>query len=148
MPSVEFQNMLYGCEYRFNRVRLRTIRLNHPGGATGYRLEYAGRSFCYITDVEHKIGVQDVGLVNFLRGADVLVYDSTYTDSEFPAHVGWGHSTWQEAVRLGLVADVEHTVLFHHDPSHDDVFLRNIESELAGCAARVSVARDGLRMSL
>ena len=34
-------------------ISLRTAPLNHPDGATGYRIEYAGRVLCYITDTEH-----------------------------------------------------------------------------------------------
>ena len=32
--------------------RLRTAALNHPGGATGYRIDYGGRSVAYVTDIE------------------------------------------------------------------------------------------------
>ena len=40
----------------FPGVRLRTAALNHPNGATGYRIEHAGKSVCYITDTEHVPG--------------------------------------------------------------------------------------------
>ncbi|MEO2006583.1 MAG: TIM barrel protein, partial [Candidatus Poribacteria bacterium] len=42
-------------------------------------------------------GYVDLGVE---EGADLVVYDSTYTDEEFPKFVNWGHSTWQEGVRL------------------------------------------------
>src|SRR5262245_3825378 len=40
-------------------LTLRTARLNHPGGATGYRLDYAGRSVAYLTDMDGGDGPLD-----------------------------------------------------------------------------------------
>src|SRR3546814_18350896 len=37
-------------------VVLNTCRLNHPNGACGYRIDYAGKSVCVITDTEHVPG--------------------------------------------------------------------------------------------
>ena len=48
------------------------------------------------------------------------VYDAAYTDEEYPKFKGWGHSTWQEAVKIAKAANVKQTFLFHHDPSHND----------------------------
>ena len=33
-------------------VTIRTVALDHPGGATGYRIDYGGRSVVYLTDNE------------------------------------------------------------------------------------------------
>ena len=64
---------------------MRTAPLNHPNGATGYRIEYGGKSICYITDTEHRAGRADKTIVELCRGADVMIYDSSYTDEEYPA---------------------------------------------------------------
>ena len=79
-------------------VTVRTMHLNHPNGATGYRLEYDGRSVAYITDNESKTAAPDGDLVSFLAGVDVLIYDCTYTDEEVRSHIGWGHSSWQQGL--------------------------------------------------
>ena len=81
-------------------VTVRTAPLNHPNGATGYRVEYDGKAICYVTDTEHVPGKPDKNVLGLIEGADIVIYDSTYTDQEFPKYVGWGHSTWQEGVRL------------------------------------------------
>ena len=81
-------------------LRARTAPLNHPNGATAYRIEHEGRSVCYVTDTEHVPGRPDENVLELIAGADLVIYDSTYTDTEFPARVGWGHSTWQEGLRL------------------------------------------------
>lgn len=101
-------------------IHIQTLALNHPDRATAYRVNYGGHSACYVTDVEHRDSVLDEQLVAFLRGADVLIYDSTFDDKDFKRFVGWGHSTWQHAARLGTAAGVKHVVLFHHDPGMTD----------------------------
>jgi phosphoribosyl 1,2-cyclic phosphodiesterase len=129
-------------------VRARTARLNHPNGATAYRIEHAGRSVCYVTDTEHVPGRPDENVLGLIAGADLVIYDSTYTDAELPAKVGWGHSTWQEGLRLVRRAGAKRLVVFHHDPDHDDDDMAAIEHELANESDDAVVAREGLRLEL
>lgn len=130
----------------FEGVRIRTARLNHPGGATGYRVDYAGRSVCYVTDTEHHEGERDAAVMGLIAGSDLVIYDSTYTDDEYPRYRGWGHSTWQEGVRLCAAADAARLVAFHHDPEHDDTTLDRIGEELAAARPGSLVAREGLTL--
>lgn len=124
-------------------VVVRTAPLNHPNGATGYRVEYHGKSICYITDTEHVPGKLDETILSLIKGADIVVYDSTYTDEEFPRFVNWGHSTWQEGFRLCQAAAVGTLVIFHHDPAHDDAFMDRVAAE-AKRVGNAIVAREGL----
>ena len=87
-------------------VSVRTARLNHPGGATGYRVEHGGRSICYVTDTEHDPAAPDANVLDLVEGADIMIYDAMFTDEELPRHRGWGHSTWEEGARLCRAAGV------------------------------------------
>ncbi len=128
-------------------VRLRTAPLNHPNGATGYRVEFAGRALCYVTDTEHVEGRPDENVLELIEGADLLVYDASFTDEEFPRYKTWGHSTWQEGVRLSDRAGVGRLVLFHHDPTHDDAFMDQVSCEAEQARPGTLVAREGLVLS-
>jgi phosphoribosyl 1,2-cyclic phosphodiesterase len=108
-------------------VKIITAPLNHPNGATGYRVEFGGKSICYVTDTEHVIGKPDQTVLKLIEGADIVVYDCTYTDQEFKAKIGWGHSTWQEGMRLCKMAGARQLAIFHHDPDHNDDFMRQVE---------------------
>ena len=129
-------------------VKIRTAPLNHPNGATGYRIEYAGKSFCYVTDTEHVIGKPDENILGLIDGADLVVYDSTYTDAEFPAKIGWGHSTWQEGIRLCRAANVKRLAIFHHDPDHEDRFMDAVEADARLEWDGSIVAREHMRIKL
>ena len=125
-------------------LAIRTAPLNHPGGATGYRVDYAGRSFALITDTEHVPGAPDGAVLGLIEGCDVVVYDTTYTDESFTAFRGWGHSTWQEGLRLCAAANAGRLVAFHHDPDADDEALARLDATLAERRPGSCVAFEGL----
>ncbi|MFN3348728.1 MBL fold metallo-hydrolase [Pseudorhodoplanes sp.] len=101
-------------------VTVRTVPLNHPGGATGYRIDYRGRSFSYITDDEWRRSKPDPQLIAIAKGTDLLIYDTPYTEAEIGAKKGWGHSTWRDGVDFAKAAEAKTLCLFHHAPEHDD----------------------------
>lgn len=146
---VEFEDFAAGDSFSlFPDVKVRTAPLNHPNAATGYRIEHAGRSLCYVTDTEHTPGKPDQAVLGLIEGADLVVYDSTYTDEEFPARVGWGHSTWNEGMRLCRTANVGRFAIFHHDPDHTDDVMERIEREALASWDRTVVTRDNMTIRL
>ena len=124
-------------------VVMRTCRLNHPNGACGYRIDYAGKSICIITDTEHPEQGRDPVVVDFVRDADIMIYDAMFTDEEYARYTGWGHSTWEEALRIADAAGVRQAVPFHHDPNHDDRFLDDLQARAEDLRPGTVFAREG-----
>ena len=127
-------------------MTLRTAPLNHPGGATGYRLEYGESAIAYITDTEHRPGALDKDVLQLARDVDLMIYDCNYTEDEYPAHVGWGHSTWQQGVHLANAAGAKLLAIFHHDPEHVDALLDRIGREAKAQRGDTLVAAEGLAL--
>lgn len=147
--TMEFEDFKAGETFKLgNGIEVKTCALNHPDNATGYRINYRGRSLCYVTDTEHIPDKPNENILDLIAGADLVIYDSTYTDKEFPAHVGWGHSTWQEGVRLCHMADVKRLAIFHHDPDHEDAFMERLDSEARYTWDGAFVARENMRVYL
>ena len=143
--QIEFLDFAAGRKLTPHKgIHLATGPLNHPNGATGYRIEFAGKVVAYITDTEHRPGGLDQHILKLINRADLMIYDATYTDAEYPAHREWGHSTWQEGVRLADAAQVRTLVIFHHDPGHDDAFMDSVAEEAAAVRPGTIVAREGL----
>ena len=124
----------------FGAVRVDTLLLKHPGYCLGYRLSCHGHSVCYITDNELYLPSDpryDLAyverLANFIRGADLLITDTTYRDHEYPSKVDWGHSCVSEVADLAARAKVKRLHLFHHDPDQtdDDIDLKLKETREA-----------------
>jgi phosphoribosyl 1,2-cyclic phosphodiesterase len=112
--------------FNFNGVTVKTQRLNHPFDAIGYRVEYQGSSVAYITDYEH-FSHPDEPLIDFIRGVDAMIYDSAFNDVEYSTKQGWGHSTWEEGIKLAKAGDVKFLIISHHEPTHDDVHMAEVE---------------------
>ena len=127
---------------------VRTAPLNHPNGATGYRIEVQDQVICYVTDTEHVPGELDENVLDLIKDADLVIYNSTYTDEEFPSKIGWGHSTWQEGVRLCKAANAKRLALFHHDPEHDDSFMTHLEEDARSAWDGAFAARDNMVVAL
>ena len=143
--SVEYRDFNAGDTLTsLKGARVRTAALNHPDGATGYRVEYNGRSLCYVSDTEHVPGNLDRNVLGLIAGADLVIYDCMYTDDEYRRYVGWGHSTWQEGIRLCKEAGAKRMVVFHHDPDHDDDILDGIAREVERALPGSVVAHEGL----
>ncbi|MDE0576157.1 MAG: MBL fold metallo-hydrolase [Opitutales bacterium] len=136
----------YNCGQVFEPeegIVIRTGKLNHPNGACGYRIEFEGKAIAICTDTEHFEDGIDQSVVSLSHDADVMVYDSAYTEEEYEKFKGWGHSTWQEAVKVAEAANVKQTFLFHHDPSHDDAKMDAIAEEVAKIRSGIRPAIEG-----
>jgi phosphoribosyl 1,2-cyclic phosphodiesterase/FixJ family two-component response regulator len=134
-------------------VKISTHYLNHPALTLGYRLEADGVSVVYSCDHEPhsralatgrgEITGQDRRYADFISGADLLIHDAQYIAEEYPAKIGWGHSTVEYAVRMGQHAGVKTIALTHHDPLRDDDFidrvLESIGAKLEEDASRLRI---------
>jgi phosphoribosyl 1,2-cyclic phosphodiesterase len=125
-------------------IILRTAPLNHPNGATAYRIDYAGRSICYVTDTEHREAGLDSNILELIAGSQLVIYDSTYTEEEYARFRGWGHSTWNEGVRLCEAAGSGTLIAFHHEPDHSDADLDRIAEKMDRARPGSIVASEGL----
>ena len=115
------------------------------GGLSAYFLSVNRNKLSVALDLD---SIDDRGcLLGLIAGADIVIYDSMFTDEEYArSYVGWGHSTWQEAVRLCKSARVKRLVVFHHDPDHDDERLDAIGRELEAAMPGAIMAREGLAL--
>ena len=70
------------------------------------------------------------------------------SDAELPSHAGWGHSSWQQGIRLANAAGAKQLCLFHHDPEHDDSLMDNIKATAETARPGTIVAREGMQVDL
>jgi phosphoribosyl 1,2-cyclic phosphodiesterase len=125
-------------------LAIRTVALRHGQGTAGFRFDHGGRAFVVLTDHEHEAGAPDPSLVTFCAGADAVAYDAMWcADSDYEAHRGWGHSTWQAGLDLLQAASAGRLICMHHAPTADDALLRGREARLQVAAPGSLFARDG-----
>lgn len=83
-----------------------------------------------------------------MQGADLAVYDSAFTDAEMQRYCGFGHSSWEQAVKLADMAKTKKLALFHHAPSRTDNEMALMERLAQEHFANTFAARDGMVVSL
>jgi phosphoribosyl 1,2-cyclic phosphodiesterase len=133
-------------------IRISNARGNHPQGVYAYRVDYRGKSIVYATDTEH-YAIVDPKLRRLSQDADILIYDCQYTPEEYEGvngmpKVGWGHSTFAEAVKLAHAANVKRLVLYHHDPMQSDAAVRDKERRARELFPESIAAYEGLVIPL
>ncbi|MCG3196098.1 MAG: MBL fold metallo-hydrolase [Candidatus Omnitrophica bacterium] len=152
--TLEFRPLEKGSVIRVGEASVRHMFVNHAGegGAVGYRVDAEGTSFVYIPDVEPfdfpysptKSGVApnhrpDQNLIEFIQGADLMLFDTTYTAEEYERFRGWGHSPIDYALDVAARGAVRKLGLFHHDPMRTDVELDKIVDRTRGLASPLGV---------
>lgn len=157
--------------------------LNHPVLMLGYRIQCGARTMVYTGDhepyydmftsttplgtnssetsrrsrqeVQKFVSDCNERVVQFVQGVDCLVTDSQYTPEEYETKRGWGHSSTRHALDLGVSGRVNRLVTFHHDPTHGDDRMTEIERGMAEAAkacnyviGQVTAAREGAVIDL
>jgi len=119
--------------------------LNHPITCLGYRFNYQGKSIAVVYDHEpFNDEKENEKIIQFLKGVDLLIHDAQYTKDEYPSHVGWGHSTLDNAVKTAEAAGAGKLVFFHHEPKHTDIELQQLENSYANNKIKCVMAKEGM----
>jgi len=164
-PCFPVKSDLFGCKITYHDVKpgeviegdnykITLAPLYHPNGCYAYRIEHEGKALVFSTDCEHYEDRPNANLIELCRDVDLLVYDSQYTEDEYYgrngqfSRKGWGHSTMREGVKVAEAANVKKLVLFHHDPSHNDETIKQIETESRQLFPQSIAAYEGLQVDL
>jgi phosphoribosyl 1,2-cyclic phosphodiesterase len=136
---------------------LRADTIVHPGPTVGYRVETGDGTLAYLPDHEPALtgsiserSCDWISGASLAAGADLLVHDAQFSEEEYSQRVGWGHSSSADAIAYGEAVGADRIVLFHHDPSHNDVWLDESEQRaqllVASKGIVPTLAREGMAL--
>lgn len=112
---------------------------NHPNFSKEFILNYHGRKMVVMFDNEKPDSLP----LSLIKDADLLLYDGMYSDEIYPEKVGYGHSTYQEGVKLAVKAAPNRLIITHHNPINEDTVLRRLEKESRITYPATDFARSG-----
>jgi ribonuclease BN (tRNA processing enzyme) len=131
--------------FSIGSIEITPILLSHPNRGYGYKLVEDGKSFVFLTDNEltfqHPGGCAYPDYLSFCGGADLLIHDAEFTGEEYKKKKGWGHSVYEDALRLALDAGVKRFGLFHHNQDRSDA---DIDGMVAHCRRVIESRKSGL----
>jgi len=149
MPAVRGFAEITESPLKINDFTVLSRRINHPQGCLSFRIENRANSVVYATDNEPGEASSDRTIRDLARGADILIYDSQYSREQLGKEKkGWGHSTWEEGVRVCQDAGVKELVLFHHDPDSNDQVIDKIQESARARFPNSRAAFEGLEITL
>jgi phosphoribosyl 1,2-cyclic phosphodiesterase len=141
-------------DWRIGSATIRAASVTHRGPTLGYRVEADGSSVCYIPDHEPGLGASLAELdedwisgFDLARRASLLIHDCQYTDEEYSAHMGWGHSPMSDALVFAHRALAERLLLFHHDPLHSDDVLDALSEDVVKRVSEFAKPADWVKLA-
>ncbi|MFA9422318.1 MAG: MBL fold metallo-hydrolase [Sedimentibacter sp.] len=133
--------------------KIEAIEATHTSRCLSYKLTCNNIICAYITDNEWAKGDAEK-LIEFIKQCDLLIVDTFFTDEEYYhddlslSKVGWGHSTWQQGVELGIKSGAKKIVCFHHNESKNDEELGKLEKKARKVLNNICFAKEGMVISL
>lgn len=111
--------------------------MNHPVIDFGYRIEANGKSVFFTGDHEPPLNIYEPGedgyaeyqtfvdekasgILQAMRGVDVLIADCSYTEQEYATKKGWGHGTFKSCIQYAQDAGAKVLFCTHHEPTRND----------------------------
>ncbi|MEL6384632.1 MAG: MBL fold metallo-hydrolase [Cyanobacteria bacterium J06626_18] len=147
--EMTFHNISAGTLIQLpNGATVEAIALNPTTSALGFRISHAGRSLVYATDTDDLTEGTNKNLLYLVQGADLVIYDGTYSDTAYHDLNGSANIPWERSIEIAKQAQIEELILFHHNPAHDDDYLEQMESEIHKQFSNIHLAREGMVMQL
>lgn len=142
-------------DFMLNDVKVVARYIPHTDLTLGFRIEHAGVALAYLPDHQAPLDRMSIeeSVLELCDGVDLLLHDAQYDDEEFAVKSDWGHSTIAYAVQVAASAGVRRLGLFHHDPSHDDDRLKELEESAqrlstASMIGEIFAARESMSLTI
>jgi phosphoribosyl 1,2-cyclic phosphodiesterase len=152
MPArMNFKEIKSGEDVQIDKIVVKSVSLDHPGGSLGYKIICDNKSVAYISDHEYTEESRQ-SLVDFLNNTNMVIFDAHYTPEEYSGAVGsggrkgWGHSTWRHGVELCRDANIDQLILTHH--GREDLEIEKIELMTQKEFPNAIAAYEGLEIDL
>ncbi|WP_293662301.1 MBL fold metallo-hydrolase [Rhodoferax sp. OV413] len=163
---IDYVNLMPGQPVRIGSATVTPCLLNHPVVNLGYRIDCHGKSVFFTGDHEPPYNIYEPGdegyadyqalvdakqqaILDAVRGVDVYIADSAYTDAEYASKKGWGHGTFGSSIAGAHAAGAKVLFCTHHEPTRgDDALQAAFAQALADhsaitCGLDVRLAREG-----
>ena len=116
--------------------------LEHPGGAVGYRVDWADRSLGFITDTTAS---KSALYTEFISGVDLLIHECNFVDGYEQLAQDSGHSCLSPVAKLARAAKVGGLVLLHLSPMAGAITLDDVR-RAEKTFSPIVLAEDGMEI--
>ena len=167
--KIAYLTITPGAPVNVGDATITPIILNHPVLNFGYRVDCDGQSIFFTGDYEIQPNIYDPEEEDYeqfqrfldekqkevalaMKDVDALIIDSSYTPEEYATKRGWGHGTYESAIKLAAAANAKKLFFTHHEPTRSDAELDEIHLALLASnpapACQLFIAREGIDIHL
>ncbi|MGL1863979.1 MAG: MBL fold metallo-hydrolase [Pseudodesulfovibrio sp.] len=164
LADISYKTLNDGQVVDLGFATVSTILMNHPAMDFGCKIECDGKTLFFTGDHEpfyniYEPGEEDYedyekivrernqGILEFIRGVDIFIADSQYTEEEYALKQGWGHSTFERTLALAKEAGVAKVYLTHHETTRTDeqvdAIYARLQEEWKDSGVNFEMAREG-----
>ena len=157
--KIEYVTLMPNETVQVGSATVTPCLLNHPVIDFGYRVECNGKSVFFTGDHEPPYNIYEPGdegyddyqafvdekamsIVEAMRGVDVLIADSSYTDAEYASKRGWGHGTYSSSIATAKAAGAKLLFCTHHEPTRSDDALETVFAAALAANAELTAGMD------
>jgi len=120
----------------------------HPDKTLAYHITDGHSRVVYLLDSEvTRQSVQEhEPLMQYCQGADLVVFDATYTPEDYGKRKGWGHSTVEEGVCFAEKWGCRRMLFSHFCRTYSDEEIDNLKKYIDLADSRFIFAYEGLEL--
>ncbi|MDO9138797.1 MAG: MBL fold metallo-hydrolase [Methylobacter sp.] len=166
---IDYNSIKPGQPIKVGSATITPIILSHPVLNFGYRIDSDGQSIFFTGDYEPQLNIYAPDddeyeefqafvdakwdeIVRAMNDVDALIVDASYTTEEYAAKQGWGHGTYDSAIRLAQAAQAKKLYFTHHEPTRTDASLeaiyRSIVQNNPDTGCELLLAQEGIDIVL
>ena len=122
---------------------------DHPDTTLSFHITDGRKTIVYLLDSEVATmnPKEYKKMLDYCRGADLVVFDATYSPEDYPKCKSWGHSTIEDGVRLADNSGCKRILFSHFSQAYGDGELELWKRRLAD-ESRFMLASDGFEFTL
>ena len=151
--AVSFNALRWGSVTEIGPFRVNPFTAPHPDIGSNFHISAGNKSLVYLLDSE--IRILDARayqkLMEICAQADVVIFDAAYAPKDYESRRGWGHSTYEDGIKLAEDSGCKRVVFTHFSPEYGyndlHTWRQEIKKRFPGDDKYI-FAQEGMELSL
>ena len=151
--TVTFNALSRGGITDIGPFRVNTFSAPHPDNASNFHISDGRKSLVYLLDAEVRSldAPAYQKLSEICARADVVIFDAAFAPKDYENRRGWGHSTYEDGIKLAEDSGCKRIVFTHFSPEYgyNDLFAwqQDVKTRFPD-GDKYIFAKEGMELSL
>jgi len=136
--------------FNLGDITITPFTATHPDDTLSFQLKSGDKTVVHLLDSETSMlnDQEYAKLVEYCRGADLVIFDAAYSPTDYPKKRGYGHSTIEDGFKLAALSNCKRMMFSHFSFEYSDEDLDALETQAKSYGDKFLFARDGMELDL